>query len=111
MESTDAIYQLKIKYDNIKGKYGMVFIDSNEVALLNRETILEKVRSITSRFNDSKEEELKIQYLDDEKNFVNLSNDKSCVRELLRCAVQVKNAEFKRITLQIEESSSPLPRA
>ena len=75
MESTDAIYQLKIKYDNIKGMYGMVFIDSNEVALLNRETILEKVRSITSRFNDSKEEELKIQYLDDEKNFVNLSND------------------------------------
>jgi len=47
--------------------------------------------------------------LDDEKNFVNLSNDKSCVRELLRCAVQVKNADFKRITLQIEESSSPPP--
>ena len=30
----------------------MVFIDSNEAALLNRETILDKVCSITSRFND-----------------------------------------------------------
>ena len=89
----------------------MVFIDSNEAALLNRDIIIQKVRSITSRFNDSKEEELKIQYLDDEKNFGNLSNDKSCVRELLGCAVQVKNADFKRITLQIGESSSPLPRA
>ena len=111
MDCNEAVYQLKIKYDNTKGKYGIVFIDSNEAALLNRETILEKVRSITSRFNDSKEEELKIQYLDDEKNFVNLSSDVSCVRELLRCAVQVENANFKRITLQIEESSSPLPRA
>ena len=67
MDCNEAVYQLKIKYDNTKGKYGIVFIDSNEAALLNRETILEKVRSITSRFNDSKEEELKIQYLDDEK--------------------------------------------
>ena len=45
------------------------------------------------------------------KKLVNLSNDKSCVQELLRCAVQVENADFKRISLQIEESSSPLPRA
>ena len=67
MDCAEAIYQLKIKYDNMKGKYGIVFIDSNETALLNRETILEKVRSIMSRFNDSKEEQLKIQYLDDEK--------------------------------------------
>ena len=51
----------------MKGKYTIVFIDSNEAALLNRETILEKVPSITSRFNNSKKEQLKIQYLDDEK--------------------------------------------
>ncbi len=46
MDCTDTVYQLKIKYDNMKGKYGIVFIDSNEAALLNRETILEKVCSI-----------------------------------------------------------------
>ena len=76
----------------------IVSIDSSKAALLNRETILEKVQSITSRFNDSKEEEQKIQYLDDEKNLVNLSSDISCVRELLHCAAQVENAVFKHIT-------------
>lgn len=105
------VYQLKIKYDNTIGKFGIVFIDSKEAASLNREVILEKVRSITSRFDDTKEGDINIQYLDDEKNFVNLTDDQSCIWDLLRCAVPVPNADFKRINLRIEESNSPLPRS
>ncbi len=40
MDCADTVYQLKIKYDDMKGKYGIVFIDSNEAALLNCYTIL-----------------------------------------------------------------------
>ena len=106
------IYQLKIKYDHhTQEKYGIVFIDSNEAASLNREKILDKVRPITSRLNYRSQQELKIQYLDDEKNFVDLSSDKYCISELLSCAVQLENANFKRNTLRIEESCSPLQPA
>ena len=108
MDCAEAIYQLKIKYDNIKGKYGIVFIDSNEAALLNRETILEKVRSITSRFNDSKEQ-LKIQYLDDEKTslthqMINLVSRSSFV-------VQFKLKTTTSIVLPCKSKNPTLPLA
>ena len=93
------VYWLKIKYDNTIGKFGIVFIDWKEAASLNREVILEKVCSITSRFDNTKEGDINIQYLDNEKNFVSLTEDQSCIWDLLCCAVPVSNADFKHINL------------
>jgi len=64
---------------------------------------------VTSRFINVEPQDIKIKYLDDEKNFVNLAYDDASVSELFRCAVPVENADFKRITILIEESNSPLP--
>jgi hypothetical protein len=53
--------------------------------------------------------DVKIKYLDDEKNFVNLPPDESAMSEMFRCAIPVANADFKRITIVVEESFSPIP--
>lgn len=99
-----AFYQLKVKYD--VDKYGAVFISGDEALRFSKDMLYEKIRSVTSRFNHVKE--LKVKYLDDEKTFVNLPSDEFALSELFRCAVLVENADFKRITILIEESFSPV---
>ena len=54
------------------------------------------------------DQDLRIRYLDDEKTFVDLS-DENLVQEMFRCGVPVENAEFKRITVMVEQSNSPAP--
>ena len=40
--------------------------------------------------------------------FVHLSDDVSAFVEMYRCSVAVENADFKRVTIKVEESSSPV---
>ena len=54
------------------------------------------------------DQDLRIKYLDNEKTFVDLS-DENLVQEMFRCGVPNENAEFKRITVMVEQSNSPAP--
>ena len=101
-----AVYQLKIKYD--QNKFGAVFLDAFDTMNFSRQSLNEKIRKVTSRFNSVGDQNLRTRYLDDEKTFVDLSDDNS-VQEMFRCGVPVENAEFKRITVQLEQRNSPAP--
>ena len=43
-----------------------------------------------------------------EKTLVKLRNDDMSIRELFRCVTPVENADFKRITLRVFQSHSPM---
>ena len=101
-----AVYQLKIKYD--QDKFGAVFLDAFDTINFTRQSLIEKIRKVTRRFNNMDDQDLRIRYLDDEKTFVDLSDENS-VQEMFRCGVPVENAEFKRITVMVEQSNSPAP--
>ena len=101
-----AVYQLKIKYD--QDKFGAVFLDAFDAINFSRQSLIEKIRKVTKRFNNTDDQDLRIRYLDDEKTFVDLSDENS-VQEMFRCGVPVENAEFKRITVMVEHSNSPAP--
>ena len=45
--------------------------------------------------------------MDDENTFVLLSDDVSAFVEMFRRSTRVENADFKRITIKVEESCSP----
>ena len=101
-----AVYQLKIKYDH--DKWGAIFLDSFDTMNFSRQKLVDKLCKATSRFNHIDDQDLRIRYLDDEKTFVDLS-DQNSVQEMFRCGVPVENAEFKRITVMVEQSNSPAP--
>ena len=105
-ERMAAVYQLKIRYD--LDKWGAIFLDSFETINFSRQRLIDKIRKVTSRFNNIDDQDLRIRYLDDEKTFIDLS-DQNSVQEMFRCGVPVENAEFKRITVMVEQSNSPAP--
>ena len=82
-----------------------MFLDSVDTINLSRQRLVDKIRKVTSRFNHIDDQDLRIRYLDDEKTFVDLSDQNS----VFRCRVPVENAEFKRITVMVEQSNSPAP--
>ena len=91
-----AAVQLKIRYD--LDKWGAIFLDSFETIKFSRQRLIDKIRKVTSRFNNIDDQDLRIRYLDDEKTFIDLS-DQNSVQEMFRCGVSVENAGFKRITV------------
>lgn len=104
--SMAAIYQLKIKYD--QDKFRAIFVDTFDTINFSRQSLIEKIHKLTSHFNNVDDQDLRIRYLDDEKTFVDLS-DENLVQEMFRRGVPVENAEFKRITVMVEQSNSPAP--
>ena len=73
------------------------FLDSFGTINFSRQRLVDKIRKVISRFNLIDNQDLGIRYLDDEKTFVDLS-DQNSVKEMFRCGVPVENAEFRRIT-------------
>jgi hypothetical protein len=103
---TDKVmYQFKVKLDNEKCR--VFFLEPDEVDSFDYSSLVNKIRSFSSQFRSVRKDQLRLYYLDDENTFVHLSDDASAVVEMYRCSVAVENADFKRITIKVEESSSP----
>ena len=50
-----AVYQLKIKYD--QDKFGAVFLDAFDTIHFSRQRLIEKIRKVTSRFNNTDDDQ------------------------------------------------------
>jgi len=101
-----AIYQLKIKLDS--ERYGVSFIGPKEIVQFDYNALIEKIRASSSRYRHLS---IRVQYLDDEKCFVDLvPNDLAALSEMFRCASTVENSDFKRVTIRVEEAASPVFR-
>ena len=53
-----AVYQLKIKYD--QDKFGAVFLDAFDTIHFSRQRLIEKIRKVTSRFNNTDDQDLNL---------------------------------------------------
>lgn len=100
------MYQFKVKLDNEKCR--VFFIEAREVGSFDYSALLDRVRSFSSQLRSVDKRQLRLYYLDDEDTFVHLSEDAGSLVEIYRCSAAVKNADFKRITVKVEESSSPV---
>lgn len=103
--SDQAIYQFKVK---VEEKCTVFFIGPDEVNSFDYCSLVDKVRSFSSRLRNLSKEQLRLHYLDDENTFVYLSADTGAFVEMFRCSARVENADFKRITIKVEESNSPV---
>ena len=99
-------YQFKVKMED--GSCRVFFLNPDEVDLFDYSSLVDKIRSFSSRLRAVREEQLRLYYLDDENTFVHLSDDANALAELYRCSVAVENADFKRVTVKVGESSSPV---
>jgi len=50
-----AVYQLKIKYDH--DKWGAIFLDSFETINFSLQRLVDKIRKVTSRFNNIEDQD------------------------------------------------------
>ncbi|KXJ13646.1 hypothetical protein AC249_AIPGENE27174 [Exaiptasia diaphana] len=105
-----AVYQLKIRFEE---RNTMVFLEPEDIPFMDLFSLIEKSKcTLPSRYQVLGVDQIRLKYLDDEKCFVELSDDSSiqqyCISEMFRCAVQVENADFKRITLKLEINDSPM---
>ena len=89
-------------------KCRVFFLEPDEVDSFDHSSLVNKIRSFSSQFRSVRKDQLRLYYLDDENTFVHLSDDASAVVEMYCCSVAVENADFKRITIKVEESSSPV---
>lgn len=100
------MYQLKIKLAD--DRYGVTFVSPNEIDKFDYTTLIERIRSISKRYSYLQPEQLRVQYCDDEKCFVDLApNDPCALVKMFRCASLVENTDFKRVTIKVEEANSP----
>ena len=101
-----AKFQFKVKMDN--GTCRVFFLEPDEVNSFDYSSLVDKIRSFSSQLRSVRKEQFRLYYLDDENMFVHLSDDVSAFVEMYRCSVAVENADFKRVTIKVEESSSPV---
>lgn len=100
------MYQLKVKLDS--DRYGVSFIGPDEVDKFDYNSLVERIRALSRRYSYLPPEQLRVQYCDDEKCFVDLApNDPCALVEMFRCAAIVENTDFKRVIIRVEEANSP----
>ena len=101
-----AVYQLKIRCEDCNV---IAYLSPEEVIQKNYHLLLAKVCYVCpSRFRSMMANDFKVEYVDDEKTLVELRSEDMSIRELFRYATPVENADFKRITLRVFQSHSPM---
>ena len=100
------MYQFKVKLEN--EKCGLFFIEASDFNSFDYSSLVDRVRSFSSQLRNVDNRQLRLCYLDDEDTFVHLLEDAGTLVEMYFCSVAVKNADFKRIPVKVEESSSPV---
>ena len=98
-------YQLKLKFENDCN--AATFFEPEEIKAVSYSSLIERIKHTLPRCYHH--EQLRLQYLDDENCFVDLSKDHNCIMDMLQCASIVENADFRRITIKVDISNSPMP--